>query len=100
MVDYFESLGMNLDQIEELFAIYDSSVIHSIDFDNMKKIVKFLQENGFNFEKIRDIITIDLELFTYDYFDVVKNFEELKKQGTNYMDKIMDNPDILYDRSS
>lgn len=97
MIDYLESLGMELDQIEELMDIYDSSVIHSIDLDNMKKIVNLMKESGFSIEEIRDILSIDFELFTYDFSFIKEKMESLKrKYQNNYLDRIIESPELLY----
>ena len=65
MLDYLESLGIELDQIEELLEVYDEAVMQSIDLDNMKEIVdkmteemlKYAQEMEFEkAAKIRDKI--------------------------------------------
>lgn len=98
MVDYLESLGIELDQIEELMDIYDSSVIHSIDLDNMKKIVKKMKEEGLRLEEIRDIISIDFEVFTYDVSFIQEKWQILKKKyPKEYLDKIMESPELLYE---
>ena len=80
MVDYFESLGIELDQIEELMNVYDSSILSSIDLDNMKKIVKEMEKEGLRLEEIRDILSIDLELFTYDVSFIQERWEILKEK--------------------
>ena len=81
MVDYFESLGIELDQIEELMNVYDSSILSSIDLDNMKKIVKEMEKEGLRLEEIRDILSIDLELFTYDVSFIQERWEILSKRN-------------------
>lgn len=98
MVDYFESLGIELDQIEELMNVYDSSILSSIDLDNMKKIVKEMEKEGLRLEEIRDILSIDLELFTYDASFIQERWEILKeKYPKDYLDKIIESPELLYE---
>ena len=98
MLDYLESLGIELDQIEELLEVYDEAVMQSSDLDNMKEIVDKMRKEGFTLEEIRDLVLTSFELFTYDASYIKERWEFVKgKYSIHTLDKIMESPEILYE---
>jgi hypothetical protein len=97
IVEYLSNLGIEIDDVEEILNIYDSSIIKSLEISNIEKIIGYLKENNFSIDIIQDLIKEDLEIFTYQVEDIMINFNILKrKYQKNYIDKIIDNPEILY----
>lgn len=98
MLDYLESLGIELDQIEELLEVYDEAVMQSIDLDNMKEIVDIMRKEGLSFEEMKDLVLTSFELFTYDVSYIKERWELVRqKYPDNTLDKIMESPEILYE---
>ena len=78
---------MNLDELDMqvLKENFDDDMIFQLDFNNVYKIMKYLDNNGVYYYK--DIFLSSLDLFLWPYSEFVDRFEILKnKLGSNYVD--------------
>lgn len=99
IIEYLESIGIELEEIEEQINVYDTTIIQSIDIDNMKEIVAFLKQSNFSIDFIKDIIKVNLELFTYPKNYIEENIETIKKKNpTDYIKIIKETPELLYEK--
>lgn len=96
-IEYMQSIGLEIEDIEEQIDTYDPSVIQSIEINNMKEIVTYLKQNHFSTGFIQDIIKVNLEIFTYPATYIEENLEYIKKKNpNNYIEIITETPELLY----
>ncbi|MBR3162437.1 MAG: hypothetical protein IKF19_06890 [Bacilli bacterium] len=80
--------------MEGLLDKYNDNVIKNIDKNNLKKIVKFLQEN--NCEYIDDILSDYLDLFMLNYEEFVNKYRALNNKYENkFLEKASENMNLL-----
>ncbi|MBE6138750.1 MAG: hypothetical protein E7173_03300 [Firmicutes bacterium] len=80
---------MNFDEfdIQILKENFEEEQILKIDYDNVVKIWKYLDNNGIYYVKDLFLMSLDLFLLPYDYF--FQKFEYLKERlGDDFVDKL------------
>lgn len=79
---------------EDIINKYDTSILKNLDSLNVKKIIKYLEKN--NFDYIDELLNNYMDIFTFEYNDFVSKMEKLKKEyGNNINDKISEDMNIL-----
>lgn len=85
---------LTIDEINQIYEIFDINVINNINEENVYNIIKFLIEENVYF--IEDMLTMYLDLFLLDYPVFKERFVKLKvKYKENYLDMISSNMNIL-----
>ena len=73
---------------------YEKSVTNNLNKDNMMKIINFLSKN--NCDYIKELLEDYLDIFTFEYDDFIKKFEELNvKYNNNLIEEISNDMNIL-----
>jgi len=80
--------------IKELEEKFESDIFKNIDPDNFIKIVYFLKDEGIDY--VKEIVCDYLDLFTIDYEEFVKKYNNLKKKyGINFTNVLSKDLSIL-----